>query len=198
MYAYAELDKITPQCLPKWLKHQQCRRVLSNSRSHHQLPFQTWPFALLCWMYDGISVLLWLLTKLSSYLHTFWYVYVSSSLRCSIMSFAHFGDTIIKEIFFVYFLDCAGSLLLHGLFSSCGAWTSHYSGLFSCWSQTGSRLLGFRCCSFRALEHRLNSCETQAWLLLGTWDLPVWTGLVVVRHVGSSCMDQESNQSPLH
>ena len=66
------------------------------------LPFQTWPFALLCWMYDGISVLLWLLTKLSSYLHTFWYVYVSSSLRCSIMSFAHFGDTIIKEIFFLF------------------------------------------------------------------------------------------------
>ena len=93
------------KCFPKWLKHQQCRKVLSNSHSHHHLPFQTWPSALLWWMHDGISVLLWLLTKLSSYLQTFRYVYLSS-LRCPVMSFAHFGDTIINIFFCLFFWLC--------------------------------------------------------------------------------------------
>ena len=37
---------------------------------------------------------------------------------------------------------------------------------------TGSRHEGFSGCSTWALEHRLNSCSTQAQLLCGMWDLP--------------------------
>ena len=82
---------------------------------------------------------------------------------------------------------CAGSLLLHGLFSSCrergllsscGTWASHCSG-FSCWGaqtlgHTGfvAGVRGLSSCGFRALEHRLNSCAPRASLLYGMWDLP--------------------------
>ena len=31
---------------------------------------------------------------------------------------------------------------------------------------------GLSSCSFRALEHRLNTCGAQAYLLYGMWDLP--------------------------
>ena len=33
---------------------------------------------------------------------------------------------------------------------------------------------GLSSCGSWALEHRLNSCGTQAWLLRGRWDLPGW------------------------
>ena len=36
----------------------------------------------------------------------------------------------------------------------------------------GSRCVGFSSCGSRALEHRLSSCGTWAWLLRGLWDLP--------------------------
>ena len=48
---------------------------------------------------------------------------------------------------------CAGSSLLHGLFSSCGARAFH---CFSCRE-------GFHYCSFQSLEHRLSSCGSWAW-----------------------------------
>lgn len=65
----------------------------SSCSSFSSLP---WP---LCWVHHGISavtvVFLWLLTRSSGYLQTFWYMCVSSSVRCLFMSFAHFLDTII-------------------------------------------------------------------------------------------------------
>ena len=39
------------------------------------------------------------------------------------------------------------------------------------WS-TGSRQAGFSSCGSLALERRLSSCSTQAYLLRGMWDLP--------------------------
>ena len=51
-----------------------------------------------------------------------------------------------------------------------------YCGGFSC---SGAGVLGCRAhecglssCSFRALEHRFNTCGAQAYLLYGMWDLP--------------------------
>ena len=38
--------------------------------------------------------------------------------------------------------------------------------------RTGSRHSGFSSCGFQALEHRLDSCGTQAYLLCHRWDLP--------------------------
>jgi len=81
---------------------------------------------------------------------------------------------------FVYLLrfGWAGSLLLWGLFSSCGEWglpsscgprASHCSS-FSCWGQALG-CGGFSSCSSQALEHKLGSCGTQAELLLDVWGL---------------------------
>ena len=42
---------------------------------------------------------------------------------------------------------------------------------FLLWSM-GSRHMGFSSCGSRALERRLSSCGSQAWLLCGMWDLP--------------------------
>ena len=59
-------------------------------------------------------------------------------------------------------------------------------GFFSSWDERGYSLVsvlglfiasflvacGLSCCGSRALEQRLNSCGTQARLLLGIWDRP--------------------------
>ena len=66
---------------------------------------------------------------------------------------------------FIY-LGCAGSSLPlrlslvagRGLLSSCGVESSHHRGV--------SR------CRVWALEHRLSSCGSRAWLLPGMWDHP--------------------------
>ena len=65
-----------------------------------------------------------------------------------------------------------------GLLSSCGTQASH-CGVLSCWRAWAPRCWGFSSCSTwlsicgsRALEHRLGSCGTRAYLLLGMWDLP--------------------------
>ena len=60
----------------------------------------------------------------------------------------------------LFIFGCAGSLLLHGLLSSCSVQVSHFSG-FSLWS-TGCSRTGSSSCGSQALEHRLNSCGTQA------------------------------------
>ena len=55
----------------------------------------------------------------------------------------------------------AGSLMLHKLFSSCGAQVSLCGGASCC----GARALGHvscRRCGSQALEHRLDSCGAQA------------------------------------
>ena len=58
--------------------------------------------------------------------------------------------------FFIF--GCAGSLLPHKFFSSCGEQASPCSG--------------FSQCGAWALEHRLSSCATWAWLFHSMWDLP--------------------------
>ena len=50
--------------------------------------------------------------------------------------------SVFKKCLFIY--GCAGSSLLHGILSSCGAQASHCSG--------------FSCCWVWALAHRLSSC----------------------------------------
>ena len=81
-------------------------------------------------------------------------------------------------VYFFYFC-CAVSLLLCGLFSSCSeqgllshcdVWASHCSGN-SC-GASALVYVGFSSCGSQALERRLSSCGTWAWLLLGMWDLP--------------------------
>ena len=92
------------------------------------------------------------------------------------------------NFFFIYFFICAGSSLLLRLFSNCGQ-----RGLLSSCSVQASRCGSFSCCAehkllgtqastvlahelsscgCQALEHRVNSCDTRAYLPLGMWDLP--------------------------
>ena len=65
----------------------------------------------------------------------------------------------IKNLVFYFFIfGCAGSLQPHKFFSSCGVQASPCSG--------------FSQCGAWALEHRLSSCATWAWLFHSMWDLP--------------------------
>ena len=81
---------------------------------------------------------------------------------------------------YLFGLGCAGSFLLCGLFLQLQqAWTTLQSqrvGLLMWWllllGSAGSRHSGFNSCGSWALEHRLNSCSTQAQMLCGMWDLP--------------------------
>ena len=72
-------------------------------------------------------------------------------------------DEISSSILFVY--DCAGSSLLHGLFSGCGqrgllsscrVW--HLITVASLVLSPGSRRAGFSSCGSRAFEHKFSSC----------------------------------------
>ena len=85
----------------------------------------------------------------------------------------------LKALYFCLFISgCAVSLLLCGLFCSCGEQgplsscsASHCSGFSGC----GARVLeclGFSNCDSRAPGHRLSSCGTRALPLHSTWDLP--------------------------
>ena len=73
------------------------------------------------------------------------------------------------SFFFKFYLliifGCAGSLLLHGFFSSCGQWGLLFSrdartsgGDFSSCGVRAPGCSDFCSCGFRALEHRLASC----------------------------------------
>ena len=80
----------------------------------------------------------------------------------------------------VFFAACRLSLVAvsRGYSLRCGVWASH-CGVFSC---CGARALGtwasvlvacgLSSCGSWALERRLSSCGTRAWLLSGMWDLP--------------------------
>ena len=65
------------------------------------------------------------------------------------------------------------------LFSSCGKWKLlsiccagfSFWGLLLLWG-LGSRCVGFSSWGPWALEHRLNSCGAQAYLLCSMWDFP--------------------------
>ena len=78
------------------------------------------------------------------------------------------------------FIGYTGALLLPqaflqlwrgGLLSSCGMQASHCSGFSFC-KVTSSRAQGLQLLRLLALEHRLNSCGSQAQLLRSMWDLP--------------------------
>ena len=57
-----------------------------------------------------------------------------------------------------------------GLLSSCGAWANCSD---FCWSGAQAlKHMSFSSGSAWALEHRLNSCAAQAYLLQGMWDIP--------------------------
>ena len=99
--------------------------------------------------------------------------------RGSLVCIKNLQNVYIFEFFFNLF-GCAGSLLLHRLFSSCGEWW-----LFSSWSAQASHCGDFSCCGAQALGHagfsscgtwapesRFNSCGTWAQLLCDMWDLP--------------------------
>ena len=112
---------------------------------------------------------------------------------CSIMH-CPWGCIIVYIYFYFKIIPfvisgCAGSLLLHRLFSSCcgqGLLSScsvrayHCSG-FASWGAwaLGCRLQqapavavrGLSSCGSKVLEHRLRSCGAQTWLLGAMWDL---------------------------
>ena len=63
-----------------------------------------------------------------------------------------------------YFFGCAGSWLLHRLFSGCDAQGSFLAGMRAS-HRAGTQALGhegFSTCRSRAPEHRLSSCGSQA------------------------------------
>ena len=85
---------------------------------------------------------------------------------------------LIKEHFCFYFylftFGSAGSLLLHGLFSSCGeqgllsswgAWASHWGDLFCCRAWVLA-CWGFSNCCSQPLVFRFNSCGAQGLVAL--------------------------------
>ena len=69
--------------------------------------------------------------------------------------------------FSIFTFGCAVSSFLCGLFCSCGE-----QGLLACCRVPAPHVSSFSYCGCRALEHRLCSCGTRAYLLHGTWDLP--------------------------
>ena len=79
---------------------------------------------------------------------------------------------IIFHIYVFIYFSCSGSLLLHGIFSSCGEWgllssccaqASHHSGFLyrGAWALGCT---GLSSCGSWSLEHRLSSCDTWAHL----------------------------------
>ena len=70
---------------------------------------------------------------------------------------------------FVFVFSCAASLLLHRIFSSCGAGFS--LGWLLLWS-TGSMVRRLSSCGPQALEHRVSNSAAWAQLLQGVWGLP--------------------------
>ena len=88
----------------------------------------------------------------------------------------------LKDFIFLILIifDCAGSLLLCRLFSSCSKWgllsscsvqASHRGGFSYCRAWAPG-YMAFSSCSSKTLEHRLNSCGAWVQLIPGMWDLP--------------------------
>ena len=99
-------------------------------------------------------------------------VYIQGHIRFSttaIHFYLHLTDedlSFLKILLFIFIFGCAGSLLLHGLFSSCSeqglllschVQASHW-GSFSCCGAWALGCVGFSSCGLWALEHRLNNC----------------------------------------
>ena len=85
----------------------------------------------------------------------------------------------LKKLF-IYLLAVLGLLRCKGFSlvvvsggnSSCSVRTSPGSG-FSCCGAQARGHSGFSSCGSWTLEHRLGSCDAQAELLQGMWDLPI-------------------------
>ena len=77
--------------------------------------------------------------------------------------FGSFGFLLLHGFFF--FFNCGEGRLL----SRCGMQASHCSG-FSCFRSRALGFVGFGSCGSWAVEQRLNSCDTWAWLPRGMWD----------------------------
>ena len=101
----------------------------------------------------------------------------STTLVCHLLGLLAFCLFVKHCYLFVF--GRAGSPLLLGLFPNCGRrgplLSRRCSGFSSQWLllwSTGSGALGFSSCCCQALGLRLSNYVTQAWLLLGMWDLP--------------------------
>ena len=98
-----------------------------------------------------------------------------------IQLFLYFNNYERPNTFFIYsliFLAVLGVRCCHqtfssygkqGLLFSCGAQASHCG--FSCFGARALGRTGFSSCGSWVLEHRLNGCGTQAWLLHGMWNI---------------------------
>ena len=58
--------------------------------------------------------------------------------------------------------------------------------------------MGFSSCGFWALEHRLNSCGTWAYLLHGVWDLPTLGNESMSPAVAGRLLTAEPPEKTLH
>ena len=117
----------------------------------------------------------------------------------------HFCEkTPLKNSFFFIF-GCAGSLVLHGLFSSCykratlQLWCAGFSSqwLPLLWS-TGPRTHGLSSGSSQAPEHRLHACGAQAQSLHSTWTLPRWGIESVSPALEGGLFTSEPPKKPCH
>ena len=113
-------------------------------------------------------------------LHVIWgYIIIFSNFKESVSSdLPTYSCLNYFIILFIFPVDSAGSLLLPGIFSSCGEqgllqlWCTEFS--LQCllsWS-TDFRGCGFSSCGSWALRHRPSSCGARALLLCSMWDLP--------------------------
>ena len=85
---------------------------------------------------------------------------------CSIIAFFF-----LSVYLFIYLLLAAQGLSLVAVSRDS---SSLQGPSFSCWGACAVEHMGFSSCGFPALEHRLSSCGTWAWLLDSTWDLGSW------------------------
>ena len=91
----------------------------------------------------------------------------------------HISFFLNKFYLFIYFLLRWVFVAVRGLslVAASGGYSSlRCAGFSSQWllllQSTGSRWAGFSSCGTWALERRLSSCGTRAYLLRGMWDLP--------------------------
>ena len=78
-----------------------------------------------------------------------------------------YKEVAFLKIIYLFIFGCAGSLLLCGLFSSCG----EPGATLKLQCTQASNCSGFSRCGSWALNHRLNRCGTPGWLSHGMWDL---------------------------
>ena len=83
-------------------------------------------------------------------------------------SFIYKPLTLLLLYWALFILGCAAPSLLRWLFSGCGAQASHCVASRGAWAVGWE---GFSSCSSGALQHRLNSCGSGAYLLCSMWAL---------------------------